>query len=137
MKELSEVTDLVQLAKENRITRKTREPFDLSGRSGPDLVFGASTGLIGGNGIPRQEKRSLCEFAALGKIIRDGFHVFLHKAHRADNHRAVRIHKNECGNVGQAVGIRDDIALAFFVEQYGKRDAVLSIEVRSFLRAIL
>src|SRR5258708_34654520 len=96
LKELSEVTDLVQLAKENRITRKTREPFDLSGRSGPDLVFGASTGLIGGNGNPPQEKRRRFGVVAPGEKNMPGFPVFFFPDPSDAKHPAPRYsQKNE------------------------------------------
>ena len=84
-------------------------------RSRPDLVFGASTGAVGRNGVRWQEERSLREFAPFCKLRGDRFNVSFDKTHGTDKDGAVRQQ----------------------VEENGKSDAVFLDEICRFLSPVL
>ena len=109
----------------------------LCDRSGPDLIFGASTGFYGWNGLGGKEKRSRRNFRAFGDLTGDGFQIGFDEAHGADKDGAVGVGENQRGDHGEAVSVGDDVAFVFEVEQDGKCDAVFLIEGGGFLWAVL
>jgi len=100
----------------------TGRGVESNGRSGPDLVFGASTGFIRWDGFGGKKERSAGDFLAVGKSVGDGFEISFDEAHGADFDGAAGVHEEDGGDVGEAVGVGGGIA--FFVEEEGEGEAI-------------
>jgi hypothetical protein len=103
----------------------------------PDLVFGASTGSDSGDGFGRAEERGFVELGAVAEVGGDVFNVGFDKTHGTDEDGTACVDEHEGGNHREAIGVRDDIAFFFGIEDDGERDAVLLDEFCGFFWAIL
>lgn len=96
-------------------------------RSGPDLVFGSSAGLVCGDRFVSSKHRRARDVSAVGKSVRDRLHFRLAEAFACNLHLAVWINQKRGGNTGQAVGIRNRVTR--FVNQNWKRDSKFICEI--------
>src|SRR6266571_1947272 len=78
--------------------RQTRRP-------GPDLIFRASSGFVGGHDLVGTEERRERNFFALGEFGCNCFQIFLVETHGADSDGAVSVDQENGWYVGQAVSV--------------------------------
>src|ERR1700747_3633398 len=96
-------------------------------KSRPDLVFGASTGLVCGDGFVGSKYRRARYVSAVSKGVCDRFHFRFAKAFARHLHLAVGIDQEKSRDTGQVVGIRN--LKTGLVNQNRERDAKLPCEI--------
>src|SRR5882762_11785043 len=101
----------------------------------PGLIFRASSGFISRDYFVGTEKWRQRYFFALGKMRGNRFQVFLVKAHAADLHSAAGIDQKNRGHVGQAISVRNRIAV--FVEKQREGHAVFLGKILGGARVVL
>src|SRR5579871_2839932 len=106
-------------------------------RSRPDLIFGSSTRSDGGNGFGRLEERSIGDVCAFGELGSDRFDVRFDETHGADEDGAVGVDEYQRGDHSEAIGVGDDVAFFFGIEQDWESDAVFFYEGCRFFGAVL